>query len=85
VRASYRSLVLEAANQLVREYQSHPEKHGDADYDNEFDDAFANWQKSITVGCLPFLSVPEIRRLLKTAGRSDEYIRNFLHDLDGYF
>lgn len=85
VRARYRALVLETANQLVREYQSHPEKRGDADYSNEFDDGFANWQKSITVGCQPFLSAAEIQRLLKAAGRSDEYIRDFLHDLDGYF
>lgn len=85
VRARYRALVLETANQLVREYQSHPDKHGEADYNDEFDDAFTNWQKSITVGCRPFLSAPEIQRLLKAAGRNDEYIRDFLHDLDGYF
>jgi hypothetical protein len=85
VRARYRALVLATANQLVREYQSHPDKHGDADYNNEFDDAFKNWQKSITVGCWPFLSAAEIRRLLKATGRSDEYIRDFLHNLDGYF
>ena len=85
VRARYRALVLETANQLVREYQSHPDKHREADYNNEFDDAFTNWRKSITVGCLPFLSAPEIQRLLKAAGRSDEYIRDFLHDFDGYF
>lgn len=85
VHARYRALVLETANQLVREYQSHPDKRSDADYNDEFDDAFTNWQKSITVGCHLLLSAPEIQRLLRAVGRSDEYIRDFLHDLDGYF
>ena len=81
VRARYRELVLETANQLVREYQSHPDKRGDPDYDHDFDEAFTNWQKSVIVGCVPFLNASEVQRLLRAAGRGDEYIHNALQYL----
>jgi hypothetical protein len=79
----YRELLLETAQQLVLRYRSHPELHGDEDFQGDLEDGFENWHDaaaSLFGGADSYVSRDEVINFLKRAGRPQKYIAIFLKD-----
>jgi len=79
----YRRLLLETAQQLVLRYRSHPELHGNPDFQGDQEDGFENWHDAPATlfgGADSYLSRDEVAGYLKQAGFSQKFIRRFLKD-----
>lgn len=79
----YRRLLLETAQQLVLRYRSHPDLHGDPDFQGDQEDGFENWHDvaaTLVGGADSYLTREEVARYLKEAGFSQKYIGVFLRD-----
>jgi hypothetical protein len=86
----YRRLLLETAQQLVLRYSSHPELHGDPDFQGDQEDGFENWHDvaaTLFGGADSYISQDEVAGYLKQAGFSQKFIGRFLknhkNDLPG--
>jgi hypothetical protein len=74
---------LETAQQLVLRYRSHPDLHGDPDFQGDQEDGFENWHDvaaTLVGGADSYLTREEVARYLKEAGFSQKYIGVFLRD-----
>ena len=79
----YRVLLLQTARQLVHEEKSHPELHGDQDFQENLEIGFENWRgvaASMFGGADSYVSREEVADFLQQAGRSQKYIALFLKD-----
>jgi hypothetical protein len=79
----YRGLLLETAQQLVLAYKSHPELHGDQDFQGDLEDGFENWHDvaaTLFGGADSYLSREEVAGYLKQGRFSQKYIGRFLKD-----
>ncbi len=80
---SYRGLLLETANKLVRAYKDHPELHGNEDFEENLESGFENWHDAAATlcgGADNYVGRPEVTKFLKEAGRSQRYISDFLRE-----
>ncbi len=79
----YRRLLIRTARQLVNTYKSHPELHGDQEFQENLEGGFENWHDaaaSLFDGADGYVRREEVADFLKQAGRSQKYVAQFLKD-----
>jgi hypothetical protein len=79
----YRALLLQTARQLVHAYKSHPELHGNEEFEDSLESGFENWNDVAAAmfdDADSYVSRKEVADFLKQAGRSQKYVAQFLKE-----